>query len=251
MTPIPEHPSVISPEGATGIIESDPSEGPAGPAQVQVGFPDGSVYWVPADALLLQPDGSYRLTVPLAAMTEQARRPTLVTRPADWDAARAVADTETTQPAAAPPTLPDGSPESQIHDTGAAATGLPRNDTDGDRGAPAEPTRLSRVVTTHREEITAPLLRDEVSVHRFPVNEYVTEPPPVRYDEDRIIIPVVEEVLLVEKRLLLKEEVVVRRRRIQVPGSEVAVRESQSVEVETPERPALEPDPNEPPHTLS
>jgi uncharacterized protein (TIGR02271 family) len=58
----------------------------------------------------------------------------------------------------------------------------------------------------------ARLETSDVDVVRVPVNEVVTEAPPVRTIGDVTIVPVLEEVLIVEKRLVLKEELHVTRR---------------------------------------
>jgi len=59
---------------------------------------------------------------------------------------------------------------------------------------------------------------DEIQVARVPVNQYVSGPVSIRYENDTTIVPVLEEVLVTEKRLVLREEVHVtkqggRRRR--------------------------------------
>jgi hypothetical protein len=77
--------------------------------------------------------------------------------------------------------------------------------------------------------VGASLLREEVDIHRVPVNQYVDEAPPIRYEDDRIIIPVLEEVLHVAKRLLVKEEVVVTKRRTQVAAEQRELRQETHV----------------------
>lgn len=55
---------------------------------------------------------------------------------------------------------------------------------------------------------------------RVPVDQVVTEAPPIRTVGTVTIIPVLEEVLVIEKRLILKEELHVTRR---VTTKEVSV----------------------------
>lgn len=78
--------------------------------------------------------------------------------------------------------------------------------------------RITKRVTEHEEVINEPLLREEVSVERVPVERLVDKLPDVRYEGDTMILPVVEEVLVVEKRLMLREEVRISRHQITVPA---------------------------------
>jgi len=66
--------------------------------------------------------------------------------------------------------------------------------------------RVTKVVTEHEEVVDEPLLREEVDVQYVTVNKVVDKAEPVRYDGDKMIVPVYEEILVVEKRLVLKEE---------------------------------------------
>lgn len=68
-------------------------------------------------------------------------------------------------------------------------------------------TRVKKVVEQTEQIVDEPLLFEDVSVERVPINQYVEEPWPIRHEKDLTVIPVFEEVLVVEKRLLLKEEV--------------------------------------------
>ncbi|MFD2247781.1 YsnF/AvaK domain-containing protein [Pontibacter ruber] len=73
--------------------------------------------------------------------------------------------------------------------------------------------RISKDV--HEEEVTVdlPTVYEEADVQRVPVNKYVeTPPPPIRYEGDKMIIPVIKEVLVVEKRILVVEELHVTKR---------------------------------------
>ncbi len=88
--------------------------------------------------------------------------------------------------------------------------------------------RLTKRVHEREEEVTQPLLREEVQVERVPINQYIDQPAEVRQDGDTTIIPVMEEVLVVEKRILLKEEVhVTRQRRTEEQTRTVNLREEE------------------------
>src|SRR5512134_3173414 len=62
---------------------------------------------------------------------------------------------------------------------------------------------------THEETVTVdePLLTEQVSIERVPMDRWIDHPVPVRQEGDTTIIPVVEEVVVLEKRLKLVEEV--------------------------------------------
>src|SRR5215204_587775 len=67
--------------------------------------------------------------------------------------------------------------------------------------------RIHKTVAERTETVNEPVLQEEVRVERVPVNQVVSEAPPVRYEGDTIIVPLLEEVMVVEKRLVLREEV--------------------------------------------
>ena len=73
--------------------------------------------------------------------------------------------------------------------------------------------RLDKTIETRREVVDEPLMRDELSVERVPVNTLVPSDalPLVRHEGDTMIVPVFEEVLVVERRMLLKEEIRIHR----------------------------------------
>jgi uncharacterized protein (TIGR02271 family) len=76
--------------------------------------------------------------------------------------------------------------------------------------------RLQRRVVTREEVVDEPLMREDATVERVPVNRLVEgDAPVVRHEHGVLVIPVLEEVLIVEKRLMLTEEVRVTRRRVQ------------------------------------
>ncbi|GGG26620.1 YsnF/AvaK domain-containing protein [Pontibacter amylolyticus] len=75
----------------------------------------------------------------------------------------------------------------------------------------------------HREnvDLDLPIIHEEAEIERVEINQYVdTPPPPVRYEGDKMIIPVLKEVLVVEKRLLVVEEIHVTKRRTEEHNTE-------------------------------
>lgn len=71
--------------------------------------------------------------------------------------------------------------------------------------------RISKQISEREELVDVPLLREEVTVERVPVNLFVEELPPIRHEGDTMIIPVVEEQVIVQKKLMLVEELRVRK----------------------------------------
>ena len=67
--------------------------------------------------------------------------------------------------------------------------------------------RLRKVVHQEEQTIDEPVLKEQVSVERVPIDRWVDAAPPIRSEGETLIVPVVEEVLVVEKRLRLREEV--------------------------------------------
>src|SRR5215471_896222 len=67
-------------------------------------------------------------------------------------------------------------------------------------------------VTHEREQLIDELLAHRTAeIERVPIGRHVDTMPPVREEDDTVVIPIVEELLVVERRLFLKEEVRVRR----------------------------------------
>jgi uncharacterized protein (TIGR02271 family) len=71
--------------------------------------------------------------------------------------------------------------------------------------------RISKRISEREELIDEPLFREEVTVERVPINQYVDQLPQVRHEGDVMIIPVVQEQLVMQKRLVLVEELRVRK----------------------------------------
>jgi len=92
--------------------------------------------------------------------------------------------------------------------------------------------RLNKVVDEREEIIEEPLIREEINVERVPVNRFVPDPVPPRYEGETLIISLFEEVLVVEKRLLLKEELRVSKRQVAVPTRQAVTLRSERLDVE-------------------
>jgi uncharacterized protein (TIGR02271 family) len=85
----------------------------------------------------------------------------------------------------------------------------------GKRQVETGKVRVTKKVHEREEIIDEPLLAEEVTVERVPVNKVVDGPVPVRQEGDTMVISLLEEVLVVEKRLVLKEELRITRRRVE------------------------------------
>jgi uncharacterized protein (TIGR02271 family) len=168
---------VTDPQGVRGTIDTTawPLDGRR--AEVLVSFEGGQQVLVPLELLVRQEDGSYRLTVDLAV----------------WARPRG-AGAEAPEPPLVLPVME----ETLTVDTRPVETGR---------------VRIRKVVTEREALVDPPLLREEVSIERVPVNRIVEGPLPVRYEGDTMIISLVEEVLVVDTRLLLTEEVHITTRR--------------------------------------
>ncbi len=92
--------------------------------------------------------------------------------------------------------------------------------------------RLTKRVSEHEETVDEPLLREEVRVHRLPINQMVQKAPEARYEGDTLIVPVLEEVLVVEKRLMLKEEIHIQRLQTEVREPQQVTVRTEDIEVE-------------------
>ncbi len=107
-----------------------------------------------------------------------------------------------------------------------------------------ETGRLRIVKTVHEEEelVNLPLLREEFTVERVALNQYVDTPPAVRVDGDTTIYPVLKEVLVLEKKLVLVEEVHVTRRQVTENDPQRIILRKEEITVDRiasePERPA-------------
>ncbi|GAB2556966.1 YsnF/AvaK domain-containing protein [Spirosoma aerophilum] len=92
--------------------------------------------------------------------------------------------------------------------------------------------RISKRVHEDREVIDLPGSREEITVERVAINQFVETPPSVRYEGDTMIIPVLEEVVITQKKLLLVEEVHVIKRKVQENESQEVVLRKEEVVIE-------------------
>jgi uncharacterized protein (TIGR02271 family) len=174
----PEIVHIAGPGSLRGTIDTAAWPLDGSRAEVLVQFEGGASLLVPRQALARQDDGSYHLTLDLAAIERRG----------------AGGGSES------PLVLPVIKESLDVHTF------------------PVETGRVRICKTVHKREeiVDPPLLRDEVVVTRVPINRVVDGPISIRSEEDTLIIPLVEEVVVVEKRLLLKEEVRITKRRVEI-----------------------------------
>ncbi len=92
--------------------------------------------------------------------------------------------------------------------------------------------RVHKTVSERTETVDEPTLREELEIQRVAVNQFITEPPAVRYEGDVMIVPLLEEVLVIEKKLVLREEIriITRRDTLRNPQQIVVRREEATLE---------------------
>ena len=91
---------------------------------------------------------------------------------------------------------------------------------------------IRKSVTEEETTVNIPLIQEGYDVERKAVNKIVESPPSVRYEDDRIIIPVMREILVVEKRFEIIEEVHVIRHRTEVTQQQQVKLKKENVTVE-------------------
>jgi len=197
--------TVTDPQGVHGTIDTAtwPLDGRR--AEVLVSFESGQEVLVPFERLVRQEDGSYRLTVNLAAWARQ--------RGAGADARE-------------PPLVLPVIEETLTVDTRPVETGR---------------IRIRKVVHAREEFVDPPLRLDDVEIERVPINRVVEGPLPVRYEGDTMIISLLEEVLVIDTRLLLKEEVHITTRRTETHTPERVTLRHEDVTIERIDRARNEP----------
>mgnify|MGYP001627234057 CR=1 FL=1 len=73
---------------------------------------------------------------------------------------------------------------------------------------PIERVLLTKTVETEEVRKSIDLAEEAIHVNTVPVNQYISEAPPVvRYEGDTAIYSVVKEVLVIEKKMVLVEEI--------------------------------------------
>ena len=92
--------------------------------------------------------------------------------------------------------------------------------------------RITKTVQQHEETIDEPFYREEIEIHRVPVNRIIEQPLEIRQEEDTTIIPVMEEILTVEKRLILREELHVVKKRSEIREPQTVPLRKEEVTVE-------------------
>ena len=92
--------------------------------------------------------------------------------------------------------------------------------------------RITKTVHEREEEVTAPRVREEVTIERVTLNRMVDAPVSMRQEGDTFIIPLLEEVVVVEKRLMVKEELRITKRRIEERASQQVTLRREEVVVE-------------------
>lgn len=90
---------------------------------------------------------------------------------------------------------------------------------------------ISKRVTESDQFISEPILHEEVSVERVPVNQFVEAMPEIRYEGDLMIIPVVEQRAVVLKKLFVTEELRVRKQVIETHHTEEITLRKEEVDV--------------------
>ncbi len=91
--------------------------------------------------------------------------------------------------------------------------------------------RISKQISEREELIDVPLFREEVTVERVPVNQYVDQPPQVRHEGDVMIIPVVQEQLVMQRRLVLVEELRVRKQVVESHQPQTVILRREDVDI--------------------
>jgi uncharacterized protein (TIGR02271 family) len=92
--------------------------------------------------------------------------------------------------------------------------------------------RVQKRISEQDQTVDEPLLADEITIERVPINRFVEEPEPLRVEGDTTVIPLFEERIVFEKRLVLREEVRVTKRRIARRAPEMVTVRREEVTVE-------------------
>lgn len=90
---------------------------------------------------------------------------------------------------------------------------------------------IRKQIQEEEATVEVPLRHDRVSVERVAINQYVSDHPKVRYEGDKIIIPVVQEEVVVEKKILLVEEMHIDRQYYQENFSETISLKKEIIQV--------------------
>jgi uncharacterized protein (TIGR02271 family) len=184
---------VTDPQGVHGTIDTAAWPLDGSRVEVPVSLEGGPQVWVPVQALIREAEGRYAVPMALA------------------DLQRAGAD-----PREPPLVLPVLAEALDVRT----------------RTVETSRVRIHKTVQTREVLVDEPLLREEVTIERVPVNRVVEGPIPVRYEGDTMIVSVLEEVLVIETRLLLKEEVHITTRRTETHTPERVTLRREDVTIE-------------------
>ncbi|MBB6611897.1 YsnF/AvaK domain-containing protein [Pontibacter sp. Tf4] len=93
--------------------------------------------------------------------------------------------------------------------------------------------RISKNVREDEVLIDMPVVHEEVDVQRVPVDQYVDEAPPaVRYEGNKMIVPVLREELVLVKRIKVVEELHITRRRTEEHRTEPVLLRREEINVD-------------------
>jgi uncharacterized protein (TIGR02271 family) len=91
---------------------------------------------------------------------------------------------------------------------------------------------VSKKVLEEDEKVDITVAREEVQVHKVPVNEYVESVPEIRSEGNTTIIPVIKEVAVVVKKLLLVEEIHVTKTVVETQEEKTVPLRKEEVKIE-------------------
>lgn len=93
--------------------------------------------------------------------------------------------------------------------------------------------RISKKVHEEEVPVQIPFFTEEVEVEHVAINKYIeSEFPQIRYEGDKVIIPVLKEEVIIQKRTLLVEELHVSKKQVQKYTTENIILKKEEVEVE-------------------
>jgi uncharacterized protein (TIGR02271 family) len=192
---------VVDQTGERGLMTVSPDRGKADP-QALVELAQGAQLLIPAEFLVEQADGTYR--VPL--------------RFDELLAGASVDDASDESAASGDDVVRIPVTEERLHV--------------GKRLVQGERLQIHKIVHEMQEQVDVPLLSEEVEIRRVPVNRTVDAPLDVRYEGDTMVIPLLEEVVTVQKQLLLREEIHITKKRTETHQTEAVTLRREEVVVE-------------------
>jgi uncharacterized protein (TIGR02271 family) len=183
-------------DGRWGTVVPGSPPLPSNAAQVVVQTENGQQFLVPTDLFVEQLDGSYDLSLCLAELEP-------------YGSEHGVRQDE---PLVVPVVVEELEVQKRVVETGKV--------------------RITKVVHERETLVDEPLVRENVTISRVPMQRVVEGPIPVREENGTTIISVVEEVLVVEKRWMLREEIHIRKRRTETHQPQPITLRSEEVQVE-------------------